>query len=124
MFHCLTVEKISFKAKSKTIIPKTDRKCSLFIGKRDNLYPFVVSHQKMLRPTKHSHPDQTVISLSYHLLLILRKQRIMGFEKLRDFAKDKIIGGEVLFMPSLNFLYTLGVIEYHKYNDSIEYLGS
>lgn len=31
--------------------------------------------------------------------------------------------GDVLFLPSLNFLYLLGLIEYHPKTDSIEYVG-
>jgi len=77
----------------------------------------------MLRPTKHSHPDRTVISLSLLLLSRLKRERIEDYEKLRSLAKRSIIGGDVLFLPALNFLYLIGVIEYRPKTDAIEYVG-
>ncbi|WP_414590540.1 ABC-three component system middle component 8, partial [Anabaena sp. CCY 9614] len=32
-------------------------------------------------------------------------------------------GGETLFLPSLNFLFLLGLVEYRPKTDAIEYLG-
>jgi len=78
----------------------------------------------MLRPTKHSHPDKTVINASLHLIKRLRKRRLDNFDNLRNFTKKKIDGGDWLFVPALNFLYLLGLIEYHPKTDSIEYVGS
>jgi len=77
----------------------------------------------MLRPTKHSHPDRTVISLSLLLLSRLKRERIEDYEKLRSLAKRSIIGGDVLFLPALNFLYLIGLIEYRPKTDAIEYVG-
>lgn len=77
----------------------------------------------MLRPTKHSHPDRTVISLSLVLLARLRTRRIEGYSDLLALARKAIAGGEVLFLPSLNFLYLMGLVEYHPKTDSIEYVG-
>ena len=75
----------------------------------------------MLRPSKHSHPDQTVINLSCHILEKLKKKRLMKFDDLKDDAGKFIRGGEVLFLPTVNFLYLLGVIEYRPKVDSFEY---
>jgi len=77
----------------------------------------------MLRPTKHSHPDRTVINLSLLLLSRLKRDRIEGYEELRSLAKRSIIGGDVLFLPALNFLYLIGLIEYRPKTDAIEYVG-
>ncbi len=78
----------------------------------------------MLRPTKHSHPDRTIMNLALLLLNYLKINRIRDYSKLRKYAREMIIGGEILFLPTLNFLYILGLIEYHRNTDSIEYLGS
>lgn len=32
-------------------------------------------------------------------------------------------GGDVLFLPSINFLFLMGLIEYHPKTDAIEYVG-
>lgn len=77
----------------------------------------------MLRPTKHSHPDRTVIHVSLLLLARLRDRRVDEYEALRTLAKKRINGGDVLFLPALNFLYLMGLIEYRPKTDSVEYTG-
>jgi hypothetical protein len=77
----------------------------------------------MLRPTKHSHPDRTIINASLLLLRRLRDRRLDSYDALRTYLKKTIIGGEVLFLPSLNFLFLLGLIEYRQKNDALEYVG-
>ena len=77
----------------------------------------------MLRPTKYSHPDQTVINVSLKVMLRLKKKRIDDFNNLRQYVKKLVKNGDVLFLPALNFLYLLGLIVYHPKNDSIEYIN-
>ena len=77
----------------------------------------------MLRPTKHSHPDRTVINVSFLLLVRLKKRRLDDYDSLRKYAKKAVIGGDVLFLSALNFLYLLGLIEYRPKTDAVEYVG-
>jgi hypothetical protein len=77
----------------------------------------------MLRPTKHSHPDRTVINVSLLLLARLKSLRVGEYDELRTLAKKRIVGGDVLFLPALNFLFLMGLIEYHPKTDSVEYIG-
>ncbi|WP_439890047.1 ABC-three component system middle component 8 [Ralstonia sp. 25C] len=77
----------------------------------------------MLRPTKHSHPDRTVVNVALLLLARLRKRRLDGYSALRTYAKKTVAGGDVLFLPALNFLFLLGLIEYRPKTDAIEYVG-
>jgi hypothetical protein len=77
----------------------------------------------MLRPSKHSHPDRTVINVSLVLLSKLRESRFDGYDDLRNYAKKIVSGGDVFFLPALNFLYLLGLIEYRPKIDAIEYVG-
>jgi len=77
----------------------------------------------MLRPTKHSHPDRTVVNVALLLLTHLRKRRLDGYSALRGFAKKAVAGGDVLFLPALNLLFLLGLIEYRPKTDAIEYVG-
>jgi hypothetical protein len=77
----------------------------------------------MLRPTKHSHPDRTVINLSVVLLARLRNRRLDDYYGLQKYAKKTVSGGDVLFLPALNFLYLMGLVEYRPKTDSVEYLG-
>lgn len=77
----------------------------------------------MLRPTKHSHPDRTVMNVALLLLKHLGRRRLDRYGDLREFAKKSVIGGDVLFLPALNFLFLLGLIEYRPKTDAIEYVG-
>lgn len=77
----------------------------------------------MLRPTKHSHPDRTVVNVALILLTRLRKRRLESYGALRGHAKKTVAGGDVLFLPALNFLFLLGLIEYRPKTDAIEYVG-
>lgn len=62
----------------------------------------------MLRPTKHSHPDRTVINVSLLLLARLKSHRLDDYDNLRKYAKKTVSGGDVLFLPALNFLLSDG----------------
>jgi hypothetical protein len=77
----------------------------------------------MLRPTKHSHPDRTVINVALRLLIRLRRERLDSYDALRRFSKKTVEGGDVLFLPALNFLFILGLIDYRQKTDAIEYVG-
>jgi hypothetical protein len=77
----------------------------------------------MLRPTKHSHPDRTVINVSVLLLQRLKARRVEEYEALKKYVKKAVVGGEVLFLPALDFLYLLGLVEYRPKTDAIEYVG-
>ena len=77
----------------------------------------------MLRPTKHSHPDRTVINVSLLLLARLKTRRLDDYDSLRKYAKKIEVGGDVLFLPALNFLYLMGLIDYRPKTDAVEYVG-
>jgi len=77
----------------------------------------------MLRPTKHSHPDRTVISMSLLLMARLKIRRLDDYDSLRKYAKKAVVGGDALLLPALNFLYLVGLIEYRPKTDAVEYVG-
>jgi len=76
----------------------------------------------MLRPTKHSHPDRTVINVALRLLARLKIERLEGYDDLLKFAKKTVNGGDVLFLPALNFLFLMGLIDYRPKTDAFEYI--
>ena len=77
----------------------------------------------MLRPTKHSHPDRTIISVSLLLLARLKARRVEQYDALRKYAKKSATGVDVLFLPALNFLFLMGLVEYRPKTDAVEYVG-
>ncbi|MEZ4298120.1 MAG: ABC-three component system middle component 8 [Polyangiaceae bacterium] len=78
----------------------------------------------MLRPSKHSHPDRTVIHVATLLLRRLKVCRVEEYDALKTVAKGRVSGGDVLFLPAMNLLYLLGLVEYRPKIDAFEYLGS
>lgn len=48
---------------------------------------------------------------------------MVGFDSLRAAASKAVKGGDVLFLPALNLLYLLGVIQYRPKADAFEYVG-
>jgi hypothetical protein len=77
----------------------------------------------MIRPSKHSHPDKTVVSSSTILLKRLLKRRSVSFDELREFHSKKDSEVDSLFLPALNMLFLLGLVEYRRQNDTFEYVG-
>lgn len=77
----------------------------------------------MLRPTKHSHPDRTVINVALLLLARVKDRRVDEYGALRKYVKKAVMGGDVLFLPALNFLYLMGLIDYRPKTDAVEYVG-
>lgn len=77
----------------------------------------------MLRPSKHAHPDRTVIFAAMVMLSRLRVRRHDAYADLKAHVRKTVIGGETLFLPSLNFLFLLGLVDYHPKTDAIEYVG-
>jgi hypothetical protein len=77
----------------------------------------------MLQPTKQNRPDQTVVAVAVQALKRLRALRVIAFEDLRTQLRKSNPGTERLFVPSLDLLYILGLVEYRPKADSIEYTG-
>ena len=77
----------------------------------------------MLRPSKHAHPDRTVVNVALLLLRRIKAKRLSDYTSLLAYARRAVAGGDVLFLPSLNFLFLLGLVTYHPKTDSFEYVG-
>jgi len=76
-----------------------------------------------LLPTKHSHPDKTTIALAMIIVKRLKRVRIEQYDNLLEFLEKKNNDSKTLFLSSINFLYLMGLIDYHKKTDSFEYVG-
>jgi hypothetical protein len=79
---------------------------------------------QMLYPTKHAHPDLTVLAVSAALLKRLRNKRVESFSDLYKFVQSSTPGSEALFEASITFLFALGLIEYRTKTDAFEFLGT
>lgn len=77
----------------------------------------------MLTPTKHDHPDGTVLAAATIALGSLREHRVLRYDELKDALDSKVRGAEYLMTPAVSLLYLLDLVTYHGANDSFEYVG-
>jgi hypothetical protein len=77
----------------------------------------------VLRPSKHSHPDRTVVNVAALVLGRLRNRRVDDYSSLRSYVKKAVRSGDFLFLPALNLLFLLGLVEYRPKTDAFEYVG-
>jgi len=64
-----------------------------------------------------------VINVSLLLLARLKTRRVDDYDGLRKYARKAVTGGDVLFLPALNFLFLMGLIDYRPKTDAVEYVG-
>lgn len=78
----------------------------------------------MLFPSKHDHPDLTVIAISASMIKHLSRYRVVTYDNLLKHCRKQGPSVDYLFTPSLSLLYVLGLIEYLPKADSFEWIGS
>ncbi len=76
----------------------------------------------MLRPNKHSDPQLTVLPVAGEILKRLRKKRSCSIADLRKYAEEMGPDRTGLLMPSIAVLYLLGLVEYRRKTDCMEYI--
>lgn len=77
----------------------------------------------LLQPNKNANPDLTIMATSTFILKKLRKSKFESYSDLFDVLIKKNKKSAPLFQLSLEFLFLLGLVEYHAKNDLIEYTG-
>lgn len=77
----------------------------------------------MLIPSKHAHPDETVLAAAMAMLKVLRSERIVPYDRLLHAIKDRRGTALYLFSPGVSLLFLLGLVEYREGADSFEYIG-
>lgn len=78
----------------------------------------------MITPTKYMDLDLSVVRVSSIIIKLFKKNRVMEYGEVLEYLISKI-GEDVkhVFVPALDFLYLLGMIEYHLQTDSLEFTG-
>jgi hypothetical protein len=77
----------------------------------------------LLQPNKNADPDLTIMAASTFILNRLKKSKFESYSDLHDALTKKNRKIVSLLQLSLEFLFLLGLIEYHEKNDLIEYKG-
>ncbi|ATC60048.1 ABC-three component system middle component 8 [Vibrio anguillarum] len=78
----------------------------------------------LLKPNKNANPDLTILAASSLILSRLRKSQFETITDLRLVLHENNKDSTSLLESSLEFLFLLGLVEYHQKNDLIEYIGS
>jgi hypothetical protein len=68
--------------------------------------------------------DRMVINVSLLLLARLETRWLDKYNILCTYAKKAVAGGDVLFLPALNLLNLIGLIDYRPETDVVEYMDS
>lgn len=77
----------------------------------------------MLKPSKNTDPARSLLVVAASLLARLRKKRVDTLSDLRDALRKEHAGTDRLFLPALNLLFALGLVEYRVKTDAFEYVG-
>lgn len=75
----------------------------------------------MIRPSKHAHPDLTVMSVATVILERLKAKRTETYADLVALVEKRTKNAKTLFLPALNLLFMLGLIRYLPKADRFEY---
>lgn len=76
----------------------------------------------MIRAAKHLNLNTCVLRVASRLLGTLQAERLCGYEALRGTLVDLGPDADVLFLPTVHFLFLLGRVNYHSQTDSFEYI--
>jgi hypothetical protein len=76
----------------------------------------------MIRAAKHLNLNTCVLRASCRLLATLQAERLCSYEVLRAALAGLGPDADVLFLPTVHFLFLLGRLNYHSQTDSFEYI--
>jgi len=76
----------------------------------------------MITPAKHLNLNTCVLRAASRLLARLQADRLCRYEDLRAGLADLGPDADVLFIPTVHFLFLMGRVNYHTQTDSFEYI--
>ncbi|MDA8328691.1 MAG: hypothetical protein M0Z83_06935 [Betaproteobacteria bacterium] len=76
----------------------------------------------MIRATKYLNLNTCVLRAASRLLAKLQAERLCGYEVLRSSLSSLDPDADILFLPTIHFLFLLGRVNYHAQTDSFEYI--
>jgi len=79
----------------------------------------------MIKPTKYTNINVSVIGLSTEILKVLKEDKVQKYDQILDKIRYRKGGqGNEFFLLSLIFLFSLGKIKYYQEEDALELLLS
>lgn len=76
----------------------------------------------MIRAAKHLNLNICVLRASSRILATLQAERLCSYDALRRSLIELGPDADILFLPTVHFLFLLGRVEYHTQTDSFEYI--
>ncbi len=77
----------------------------------------------MITPSKHLNLDLCVLKAGAVVLSALKRFRVLQLDELRQKVVSKLgPDGELLFTPTIHFLFLVGRLDYHPESDTFEYI--
>lgn len=79
----------------------------------------------MITPTKYMDLDLSVVRVSSLIIKLFEKSKVLEYGEVLEYLVGRA-GEDVkhVFVQALDFLYLLGMIEYHLQTDSIEFIDT
>ncbi|NKX41771.1 hypothetical protein HGG71_09880 [Rhodobacteraceae bacterium R_SAG2] len=74
----------------------------------------------MIRPSKHAHPDLTVVGVATVILERLKAKRTETYTDLVNLVEKHTKNAKTLFLPAINLLFLLGLVRYLPKADRFE----
>lgn len=74
----------------------------------------------MIRPSKHAHPDLTVVGVASAILERLKSKRTETYADLVSLVEKRTQNSKSLFLPAINLLFLLGLVKYLPKVDRFE----
>lgn len=77
---------------------------------------------QMLRPTKYTNPNISILAISAELLKLGKSTNSYSYPDLLDkVVARKGIEAKSMFLPALNFLFLVGKVQYEQKGDIITF---
>jgi hypothetical protein len=76
----------------------------------------------MIQAAKHINLNTCLLRAASRLLTRLQEDRVCRYSKLLGSLADFGDDANAIFLPTVNFLFLMGRVQYHPQTDSFEYL--
>lgn len=78
----------------------------------------------LMKPTKYTDLNLSIIAISGFLIPIFQKRRFVSYTELLSLLEKKYsISAHDVFLQTIDFLFLLGLVKYYPKTDSFEWLG-
>lgn len=74
----------------------------------------------MLVPSKHAHPDHTVLNAAAAALRLLRRAGVVTYDELYEAVQKATKRADYLLIPAVDLLYLVGLVDYLPKADAFE----